>query len=79
MIKIEVQTTVRSNLAGSFVGAHLQTDGGLVIRLISVGLWVIQMSSGSICCHSSLTGTLVCSHLRIKQKDGLSNSHHLIL
>lgn len=51
------------NLAGSFVGSHLQADGGLVTGFVSLSLWIIQMSSGSIRSHSSLTRTLVCPHL----------------
>lgn len=52
-----------TNLAGSFVGSHLQADGGLVIGFVSLILWVVQMSSGPISRHSGLTCTLVCSHL----------------
>jgi len=55
------------NLAGSFVGSHLQADGGLVEGFVRLGLWIIQMSPGAVRSHPRLTRTLVCPHLRTKE------------
>lgn len=54
-------------LAGSFVGAHLKADGGLVVRLVCLCLWVVEMSPGPISSHTSLARTLVGPHLKYKK------------
>lgn len=67
-----------ANLAGSFVGSHLQADGGLVVGFVSLSLRIIQMSPGSISSHSSLTRTLVCPHLWTKsQLSVLTKPNHI--
>lgn len=63
-----IMGAVACHLAGAFVGSHLQADGGLVVGFVSLSLWIIQMSSGSIGSHSSLTCTLVCPHLKVKNQ-----------
>lgn len=68
MLSMCEQSRVGLDLASSFVGPHLQTDGGLVVGFVRLSLWIIQMSSGSVRRHSSLAGTFVCSHLRTKVK-----------
>jgi len=60
-----------SHLAGSLVGPHLQADGGLVEGFVRLGPRVIEMSSGSIRSHPSLTRTLVGPHL-----GGGGEDHH---
>lgn len=50
-------------LAGSFVGAHLQTNRGLVKGFVGLHLGVIKMPPGPIGCHTRLAGTFVGSHL----------------
>lgn len=51
------------HLTGSFVGAHLKADSGMVHRCLDTVLWVIQMPSCSISSHSRLAGTLIGTHL----------------
>ena len=58
-----------SHLAGSFVGAHLQADGGLVVGLVRLCLWVVEMSSGAVGRHPSLARTLVGSHLEERRTE----------
>lgn len=50
-------------LAGSFVGAHLQADGGLVKGFVSLHLGIIKMPPSPIGCHTRLAGTFVGPHL----------------
>lgn len=63
------QYKVLADLTGSFVGSHLQADGGLVVGFIRLGLWIVQVPPGSIGGHSSLTRTLVGAHLE-KERSG---------
>lgn len=58
-----------ANLAGSFVGSHLQADGGLVIGFVRLGLWVVQVPPGSVGGHSGLARTLVGPHLEMERSD----------
>lgn len=51
-------------LASSFVCAHLQTDGSLIIRLVCLSLWVIKMSPCAISSHAGLACTFVSPHLK---------------
>lgn len=60
---IALHHLVTSYLTGSFVGAHLKADCGMVHRCLDTVLWVIQMPSCSISSHSRLAGTLIGTHL----------------
>lgn len=53
-------------LARPLVGAHLQTDGGLVHRGLNLSFGVVQVPPGAVCIHPCLTGTLVGPHLETK-------------
>lgn len=68
---------VWADLTGSFVGSHLQADGGLVIGFIRLGLWIVQVPPGSVGGHSSLTRTLVGPHLE-KETSNTSVSFFLL-
>lgn len=51
-------------LACSFVGSHLQTDGGVVHGGLDLSFGIIQVPPSAICIHTCLTGTLVGPHLK---------------
>lgn len=51
-------------LAGSFVGAHLQADGGLVIGFLCLRFGVVKVSPGPVGGHTSLACAFVGSHLK---------------
>lgn len=53
-------------LARPLVGAHLQTDGGLVHGALNFSFRVVQVSPGAIGVHPCLAGTLVGPHLKDK-------------
>lgn len=51
-------------LAGPFVGAHLQTDCGLVKRFVHLRLGMVKVPPGPTGSHSCQAGTFVGSHMQ---------------
>lgn len=52
-----------AHLAGTFVGAHLQADGGVVHGRQDLVLGVVEVPPGAIGRHARLAGTLIGAHL----------------